>query len=461
MNQGEQTRELELAPIGRLLWKFALPAITGMLVNALYNVVDRIVVGRGVGKLAIAATTVAFPVMLVLMALSMLVGMGATALISIRLGEKKKEEADLIAGNALTLLVLVAGCASAVGLLFLEPLLLNFGAPESVLPYAVEYTRIILLGNVLMTLGFGLTNMIRAEGHPLLAMVLNVAGALSNIVLDYIAVFPLGLGIKGAAMATVISQGISAAGALYYYLSGRSLVKLRGRNLFLRRSVCLTVFAVGFPYFALQLVHSLQQVIFNKSLAHYGGDLAIAAVGVVFSLGTFMFMPVIGISQAAQPIIGFNYGARKMERVKATLKLASFWATVIIGIGYTATRIWPEQLVALFSRQDAELIAMAAEAMHVLFLVLPVIGFQIVGSGYFQATGKPLQGTLLTLSRQVFLLIPLLLFLPRFWGLPGVWWTMPLSDLGSTLITTAFLYHDFRAEAARARDIPVLGREGS
>ncbi|MBE3581242.1 MAG: MATE family efflux transporter [Thermoanaerobacteraceae bacterium] len=461
MEKTRGARELELAPVGRLLWKFSLPAIAGMLVNALYNVVDRIFVGRGVGPLAIAATTVAFPLMMVLMALTMLVGMGATALISIRLGERKKEEAEVVAGNALTLLVLVALSASAVGLAFLRPLLSSFGALENVLPYALEYTRIILLGNVLMSVGFGLSSMIRGEGQPFLAMVINIVGALSNIILDYVTVFSLGMGIKGAALATVVSQGISAAGAMYYYVSGRSVVRLSVRNLVLRRSACLKIFSVGFPHLALQLVHSLQQVIFNRGLSHYGGDLAIAAVGVVFSLGTFMFMPVMGISQAAQPIIGFNYGARRMDRVKEALKLASFWATVIIGVGYTVTRIWPEELVALFGRQDPQLISLAAEAMRILFFVLPLIGFQIVGSGYFQATGKPLQGTLLTLSRQVLLLIPLLLVLPRFWGLHGVWWSLPVSDLGSTLLTAAFLYYDFRSEAANSRNIPALSKEGS
>lgn len=385
--------------------------------------------------------------MMVLMAFSMLVSMGATALISIRLGERKKEEAEMIAGNALTLLVLVAGLLSAASFAFLRPLLISFGATEAVLPYAMDYLRIILPGNVLMTVGFGLSNMIRAEGQPVLAMNINLTGAISNIILDYIAVFPLGMGIKGAALATVISQGISAAWALSYYLSGRSVVNLWASNLALRAGVCLSILSLGFPHFALQLVQSLQQVIFNKSLSYYGGDLAIAAVGVVFSLGTFMFMPVIGISQATQPIIGFNYGALRMDRVKKTFKLASFWATVIVGAGYIFTRIWPEELIALFGRQDAQLIAVATEAMHKIFFVLPLVGFQIVGSGYFQATGKPFQATILSLSRQVLLLLPLLLILPRFWGLQGIWWSLPLSDLGSTLITSVFLHHSFRASS--------------
>lgn len=434
------------APIGRLLWKFSLPAITGMLVNALYNVVDRIFVGRGVGSLAIAGITVSFPIMIVLMAFSMLVSMGATALISIRLGERKKEEAELVAGNALVLLILVAALLAILFRVLLIPALSLFGASPAIMPYAVEYMRIILLGNVLMSIGFGMSNMIRAEGNPVIAMCTTLIGALSNMVLDYIAVFPLGMGVKGAALATIISQGISAAWTLHYYLSGKSLVKLYLRNLALRPRICLKILAVGSPQFALQLVQSVQQAILNKSLALYGGDLAIAAVGVVFSLGTFWLMPVIGVSQAAQPIIGFNYGARKFDRVKETLKLASWGATLIVGAGFTASHIWPRHLVALFSRGDVPLIEMGAHAMQRLFLMIPLIGFQIVGSGYFQAVGKPLQATILSLSRQVLLFIPLLLILPRFWGLEGIWWAAPLADLGSTLMTTACLYYEFKGE---------------
>jgi Na+-driven multidrug efflux pump len=234
---------------------------------------------------------------------------------------------------------------------------------------------------------------------------------------------------------------------MYYYLSGRSIVQLSASNLVLCAGASLSIFSLGLPHFALQLVQSLQQVILNRSLSYYGGDLAIAAVGIVFSLGTFMFMPVIGISQAAQPIIGFNYGAGRMARVKETLKLACFWATVIVGTGYIFTRIWPEELIALFARQDTQLTTIATAAIHKMFFVLPLVGFQIVGSGYFQATGKPFQATILALSRQVLLLIPLLLILPRFWGLQGIWWSPPLADLGSTLITSAFLWSSFRASS--------------
>jgi putative MATE family efflux protein len=450
----DSSKQLGESNIGQLLWKFSLPAITGMLVNALYNVVDRIFVGRGVGSLALAGITISFPVMIVLMAFSMLIGMGSSSLISIRLGERRKEEAEQIAGNGLVLLVLIAAVLSLLFLGFLEPLLSAFGASEVVMPYAADYLRVILTGNVLMSIGFGMSNMIRAEGKPVIAMYTILIGGITNILLDYIAIFLLEMGIKGAALATVISQGVSAGWVLYYYLSGKSLIKLRSKNFTLQPIVCLNIFAVGFPPFALQLVHSVQQVLFNKSLTFYGGDLAVAAVGVVFSLGTFMFMPVIGISQAAQPIIGFNYGARQFDRVKATLKLASFWATVIVGSGYIFTRIWPENLIALFSRGDVQLIELGSHAMQRLFLVLPVIGFQIVGAGYFQAVGKPVQATLLSLSRQVLLFIPLLLILPRFWGLEGIWWAAPIADAGATLITAGCLYYEFRA-----RNAPLAGLE--
>lgn len=440
--------------MGRLLWRFAVPAITGMVVNALYNVVDRIFVGRGVGTLAIAATTVGFPVMILMMALPVLVGVGATALVSIRLGERRHDEAARVAGNAMVLLVATSLTASALALIWLRPLLVALGATEAVLPYAVRYLRIILPGSVFMTLGFGLSHLIRAEGQPVLAMTINLVGAVSNVVLDYLFIFPLGMGIEGAAIATVIAQALSAAWALHYYLSGRSVLKLQAAHLAVDVPTCRAIVALGVPQFMLQLVGSVQQTILNRSLALYGGDLAIAAMGVVFSLVAFLFMPVVGIAQAAGPIISYNHGAGQRRRVHRALGLASLWATIVVTAGYVVTRLWPEALVALFGKGDEALVAMGTQTIAIAFLALPVVGFQVIGSSYFQATGKPRQATVLTLSRQLLLLMPLLLVLPRLWGLAGIWWSLPLADLGSAALTAIWLYRDL-VKGARAETNPA------
>jgi putative MATE family efflux protein len=440
----DYSKQLGEGSIGRLLLKFSVPAIVGMTVNALYNIVDRIFVGRGIGSLAIAGTTIGFPVMLIIMAFSMLVGMGATSLISIRLGEKKKEDAELIAGNAMLLLIILSLLLSILGLLFLTPLLKLFGASNAVLPYASDYLRIILLGTVLSGISFGMNNFIRAEGNPRIAMFTMIIGAISNVILDYYFIFILSLGIKGAALATVISQGISAAWVLYYFFGGKSFLKIRWKNLKLQLLVMRQIFTVGFPPFAMQLVNSVQQLILLKSLGIYGGDLAIAAMGIIFSISTILVMPVIGISQGAQPIIGYNYGARQYKRVKEALKSAIAAATLIVLVGFVFTRLFPEPIVALFAKNDMQLIAMGSHALLTFFLFLPIIGLQIVGSTYFQSVGKPKQATILTLSRQILLFIPALLILPQFWGLEGVWRTAPLADLGSFVLTGLWLLYELK-----------------
>lgn len=454
----ERSQELEYAPVGRLLWRFSWPAIVGMMCNALYNIVDRAFVGRGVGTLAIAATTVAFPLMLILLALSLLIGVGATALISIRLGEQKKEEAELVAGNATGLLVILPLCFALIYLAFPEPILRLFGASSEVLPYARDFMHIIMLGSVFGSLGMGMNNFIRAEGNPVMAMSTQVLGALINGILNYLFIFHLHLGIKGSALATVLGQLFSTIWVLSYYLTGRSLVKLKLKNLQPRLTVLSSIVSIGFAPFAMETAVCLQQVILNKSVLAYSGDLGLSAVGILMSIITLLLMPILGISQGAQPIIGFNYGARRFNRVKATLKSAAIAATCISITGYLVMRIWPEEIAGIFTKSDLALTKMAADAMGVFFGLVFVIGFQIVGSQYFQAVGKAVQAAILSLSRQVLLFIPLLLILPHFWGINGVWISAPLADGLSALITALFIFNEMRflSTEASARDTDFL-----
>lgn len=420
--------------IGKLLMKFSIPAIAGMLIFALYNIVDRIFVGQAIGSLAIVGITITFPFMIIIMAFNMLVGLGATALISLKLGESRQKEAEQIFANALGVIIVISLLISAMGFCFLEPILITFGASAAVLPCAKEYMRIILLGIVFIGISFGMQNTIRAEGKPHIAMFTQMIGALSNIMLDYIFIFPLDMGIKGAALGTIIANGISAAFVLSYYLSKKSLIKIHIQNMLPDFNVIASILAVGFPPFAMQLANSLQQVILNRSLAYYGGDIAVAAIGVIFSILHFIVTPIIGISQGAQPLIGYNYGARQYERVKHTFKLALTSATTIVLIGFLLTRLIPEQLISLFSRSDASLIDMGIHGMSIFFICLPVVGFHIISSNYFQAVGKSIQATILNLSRQFLLFIPVLLILPRYLGLEGIWWSAPVADLSSALL---------------------------
>jgi putative MATE family efflux protein len=439
----DHSKQLGEEKITRLLIKFSVPAVVGMLVNALYNIVDRIFVGRGVGDLAIAGITISFPVILITMAFAMLIGMGATSLISLRLGEQKKKEAELVMGNALVLLILVTSTLSVWGLLFLYPLLEFLGASGDVLPYAADYLSIILIGTIIMGIGLGMNNFIRAEGNPKIAMYTMLIGAIINIVLDPLFIFGFNMGIRGAALATIIAQSISAVWVLHYFLAGDSLLKIRRENLRIKSSVVRNIIAIGFPMFALQVTNSVQQTILNKSLSIYGGDIAVAAMGILFSLGTLIIMPIVGINQGVQPIIGYNYGARQFYRVKEAVKLSVLIATVTLSLGFVVTRLFPGHLIGMFN-SNPQLVKVGTQALIVFFLFLPVIGIQIITSGYFQAVGKPIRAAFLSLSRQILLFIPALLIFPVFWGLNGIWWAAPFSDLGSSLIAGLCLFFELR-----------------
>ncbi|NLW07267.1 MAG: MATE family efflux transporter [Clostridia bacterium] len=430
--------------IGSLLWKFSLPAIVGMLINALYNIVDRIFVGRGVGDIAIAATTVAFPIMIIMMSVAILIGIGTTALISIRLGEQKKDEAEKVVGNGVIMLVVLPLILTTIFMLFAGPILTAFGAEGDVFPYALDFTRIIMLGAVFGALTMGMNNFIRAEGNPTYAMATQITGGLINIALNYVFIFKVGLGIKGSALATVCAQTISTLMVLYYYLSGRSLLKIRLKNLKPQLPVLTSIVTIGFAPFAMQLANSIQQMILNKSLYAYGGDMALSALGIMMSVATLLLMPLIGLSQGAQPLIGYNYGARQYDRVKETLFKAVVAGTCIALVFYLVIHIWPEQIVGLFSKDNPALIQMTSQAMMVYFAMLPILAFQILGANYFQAVGKPVQSTILSLSRQVLLFIPLLLILPRFWGIDGIWRTAPIADALSVLLTASLIAHEMK-----------------
>lgn len=437
------TRQLEEDKVLSLLLKFSIPAIVGMLVNALYNVVDRIFIGRGVGPLGIAATTIAFPMMIIIMAFSMLIGVGANSLVAIRLGEHKKDEAEHIMGNAFILLIIISLIITVIGLLFLNPLLHLFGSSESILPYAKEYLSIILYGTVFQTVGFGLNNFIRSEGNPKIAMATMLIGAILNTILDPLFIFAFKWGIAGGAYATIISQAVSAVWVLYHFTKGSSNLKLYKKYFKLNSSLFLQITAIGAAPFAMQLASSLQNVILNKSLIFYGGDIAVSGMGVVMSVMTLMLQPIFGINQGAQPIIGYNYGAKKFNRVKEALKLAIIGATIVVCIGFIAIRIFPQGFVKMFNN-DAGLVTFGTHALLRFTTFLPIIGFQIVSANYFQAIGKPKQAAFLSLSRQVLVLIPALLILPRFFGLEGVISAGPTADIVASIITGIVLFAELR-----------------
>ncbi len=430
-------------PIPALLYSFSLPAITGMIATALYNIVDRIFIGQGVGPLGIAGATVGFPIMQVQMAFGMLVGLGATATVSIRLGQQKKEEAEEVLGNAFTLLCITSVVLTAIGLIFLDPMLRLFGASDAVLPYAREYMYVIVLGTVFQAVGFGLNNVIRGEGNPRIAMQSMFVGAGLNTLLDPVFIFGLHLGVTGAAIATVISQAAVMTWVLLHFSRKRGLLHFHRAHLPLRWPIVRPIIAIGSAPFAMHIVASVLNAFLNNQLQRYGGDLAISAMGIIFSLAMVILMPIFGLNQGAQPIIGYNFGAKSYDRVLKTLRLAIKAASVVTVAGFVIAQSMPHFLIQFFSPHDPALIELGTRALRLFFLMLPVVGFQVVSSSYFQAVGKPKHAIFLSLSRQVIFLIPAIWLFPLLWGLDGLWLATPFADALSALLTATFLWKEW------------------
>ncbi|WP_125154377.1 MATE family efflux transporter [Clostridium rectalis] len=442
----DRSKQLGEESIGKLLLRFSVPAIVGMLVNALYNMVDRIFIGHipNVGSIAISGIAVGFPLSIINMAFAMLIGIGSSTMVSIKLGEKKKEEAEKILGNAIVLDVMISLIISIVGLAFLDSILKVFGASNVTLPYARNYMKYIIGGALLQNIGFGMNNIIRAEGSPKIAMITMIIGAIMNTILDPILIFGFNMGVRGAAIATIISQGISSVWVIYYFLSKRSILKFKKENLRLNIHTVKTIFSIGMSPFFMQLASSIVTTLYNTSLIKYGGDLAVGAMGIINSIIMLFFMPIFGINQGAQPIIGYNYGAKQYKRVKKALKLAIIAGVCIATFGFIIIQLFPKALISIFNKEDAELIAISVHGIRIDMIALPIIGFQIISSNYFQAIGKAKIAIVLSLSRQVIVLIPILLILPPILKLDGVWMAGPISDVLSATLTGVFLYKDMK-----------------
>lgn len=438
----DQSQALGQEKISNLLWKFSLPAIVGMVVNALYNVVDSVFVGNWVGDIGLTAVTIAFPIMLVLMAIGMLIGIGASTLVSIRLGEQKRQEAEIILGNAFSLMVVAVLATTTLALWFLDPILIFLGANEHVLPYARDFTRIILVGSIFMHVGFGLNNIIRAEGNPKVAMATMLISALLNMILNPLFIFVLKLGIAGSALATVSSQAVSATWVLRHLTSSRGIIRLRSSNLRLDKTIVWDIFKIGLSPFLMQIAASVVTILYNYGLLRYGGELAVAAIGVINRVGMLILMPVFGISQGVQPILGYNYGAKNYRRVIEVTKLGIYAATAISVAGFIIVQVFAIPIIRLFN-DNPELVTLGASGLKILLLMLPVIGFQIIGANYFQAAGKAGYAIFLSMSRQVIILIPAIIILPVYFGLQGIWFAGPVSDVVSSLLTGFYLWLEF------------------
>lgn len=433
------TREvqLETKKISKLVWDYALPAIVGTMVNATYNIVDRIFIGQGVGALAISGLAITFPVMNLTSAIGMLVGAGAASRISINLGKKNPERAEKILGNSFLLTIVLNLVFMTLLMIFLEPILMAFGASEDTFPYARDYLQIILPGNIFMTMTFSFNNMMRASGYPKKAMYTMLIGAALNIILDPIFIFVFDLGIAGVAWATVISMFIGMLFVMYHFTRKTTTLRLRRKNIRFEKDILIAIVSIGLSPFLMQLTASAVAVLMNTSLKFYGGDLAIGAFGILNSMFMIIVMFVIGLNQGLQPIIGYNHGAEVYSRVKETFYYGLKIATIVTSLGFVFGMFFPRLFAKAFT-SDVELLDLAENAMRIAIIAFPLVGFQVVTSGYFQSIGQAKKSIAMSLSRQVFFLIPSIIFLPRFFGLDGAWASISVSDALASILALIF-----------------------
>ncbi len=433
-------KRLESERISRLLWEFSIPAIIGSLVFALYNIVDRMFIGKGIGAYAMTGLSITFPIFTLYIAIGMLIGQGGGSIVSIRLGEGRRDMAEKALGNTVTLFTISSILLMILGRVFLDDLLILFGATENTLTYARDYMSVI---NSLVFFNFmamGMNNLIRSEGNSKIAMVYMVSGALINIVLDPILIFSLDMGIRGAALATAFANVVTALAILYHFTrSRRSHIKLRSKNLILDRKTVREIVAIGVSPFSLQVTTSLAAVMCNKTLLTYGGDMAVGAMGIINSIYMFLSMTISGIRAGSQPIIGYNYGAKRYDRVTETLKLSITRAVALGALLTLGVFINAEFFINLFNDGNREILAIGSRGIKIYLALASLNAFYIIGANYFQSIEEAMKSVVLNLLRQVGIFIPLLLILPRYFGIDGVWYIFPVSDLFIFLITGYFL----------------------
>lgn len=436
-------------PVGKLLLQFAVPSTISVLVNSVYNIVDQIFIGQGVGYLGNAATTVTFPIITIIMAFATLLGSGGSAYAAIKLGQKKESEAEKTLNNNFMLSVITGIVLAVIGFIFMEPILRLFGATESIMPYAKDYASIILIGVPFSVIGPCLSNMARTDGNPRLSMYGILIGAVLNTILDPIYIFVFHWGVKGAAVATITSQIISAL-ILFLYFCKRSQMRLHLKELKLDPSVWKNVIALGASSGITQLVACIMQITMNNSLVYYGnmskvgGDVALSAMGIVMKLAMILASVCIGIGIGSQTIFGFNFGAQKYHRIKHLFKNAVAAATISVLIGWLFCQLFPGLIVQLFGGGNPAFVGFAEKCLRIYLFGIFCSGFQIVSTNYFQATGQPLKASILSMLRQLLLLVPLILILPHFFGLNGILFAGPIADMSSAVIVALFVIPEMK-----------------
>lgn len=449
MEKKEMPLELGTGSISKLLRQYAVPAIIAMTASSLYNITDSIFIGHGAGSLALAGLAICFPLMNLAAAFGSLVGVGGATLLSIRLGQKDYDTANIILGNVLVLNLIIGVAFSIVTLLFLDPILYFFGASSDTLPHAREYMEVLLYGNVFTHMYMGLNTLLRSSGNPEKSMIATIMTVLINVALNALFIFVFEWGIKGAAYATVIAQVIVLTWQFKFFSNKDFFIHFRKGIFKLRGNIVKSMLSIGLAPFFLNAASCIIVIVINQGLIRYGGDLAVAAYGIVNRISFLFIMIVMGFTQGMQPISGYNFGAGQYDRVTQVLKLTIMWATIVMTLGFILVELFPELFATIFTK-EVELEAIAVKGLRIVFICFPIVGFQMVTSNFFQSIGMPGKAIFMSLSRQILFLLPCLFILPEFFGLDGIWYSLPVSDAIATVTAFVLLMAQFKSFKKKA-----------
>ena len=435
--------ELGTENIGKLLKQYAIPAIIAMIASSLYNITDSIFIGHGVGPLAISGLAITFPLMNLAAAFGSLVGAGAATLLSVRLGQKDYTTANSILGNVFIMNLFIGISFTIISLLFLDPILYFFGASKKTLPYAHDFMVIILSGNVITHMYLGLNSMLRSSGKPRQSMYATIFTVLINLVLNPLFIFVFNWGIRGSAIATVISQTSVLIWQIYLFCDKNNFIHIQKGIFKLNKYIVKDSLSIGMSPFLMNAAASVIVIIINQGLLKYGGDLAVGAYGIVNRIAFLFVTIVLGLNQGMQPIAGYNFGAKLYPRVTQVLKKTILGATLVMCTGFLVVESVPHAVASIFTT-DKELIDIASLGLRMVFICYPIVGFQIVTSTFFQSIGMAQKAIILSLTRQILFLIPFLLILPKFFGIAGIWLSMPLADFFATILAAIMLYKQYK-----------------
>jgi len=443
MDEKKSALALGTENVGRLLLQYAIPSVVAMTASSLYNIIDSIFIGHGVGAYAISGLAITFPLMNLGAAFGSLVGVGASTLMSLRLGQKDYSSANNILGNVFVLNMALGLTYTIFVLLYLDPILGFFGASAETLPYAHDFMVIISCANVVTHMYFGLNAMLRASGHPQKSMFATILSVVINVLLAPLFIFAFGWGIRGAALATVIAQTSMLLWQIRFFLNKSHFIHLQKGSLKLKRSIVIDSLTIGMAPFMMNAVMSIVVIVINTSLIKHGGDLAVGAYGIVNRVAALFVMVVMGLNQGMQPIAGYNFGARQFDRVNRVLKLTILLAMAVMTVGFLIGELFPHAVAALFT-QDRALTAMVVSGLRIVLIIFPIVGFQMVTSNFFQSIGMPGKAIFMSLSRQVVFLLPCLLILPAHFGVMGVWFSLPAADLMASVIAAYLLLAQYK-----------------